>query len=221
MHFDFKRPLTDYGRVQRAIGALKRNRAVFADTRAPRALLNMGCGGNIKAEFCNLDYFWRPGVDVVWDVTRGLPFADGYLGGIFTEHMIEHLAFEQTQNLLNECYRVLAPGCTLRIVMPDGEIYLSEYAKHRRGEPIDMPYADRDKQNNSRATPMYSVNVIFRHHGHLFIWDAETMAAELAAAGFVAIEKQQFMTGRDEALLIDSPYRRIESLYVEAVKPPA
>ncbi len=139
MKIDFKRSLTDYGKVQRAIGSLKRNRAMLADTKTPSTLLNMGCGGNTKPDFCNLDYHWRPGVDVVWDVTRGLPFPDRYCGGIFTEHMIEHISFVNTRDLLRECVRVLKPGGAMRIVVPDGEIYLSEYAKHLRGEPLRSP----------------------------------------------------------------------------------
>ncbi len=219
MKIDFKRTLTDYGKVQRAIGSLKRNRAMLADTKAPSTLLNMGCGGNTKPDFCNLDYHWRPGVDVVWDVTRGLPFPDRYCGGIFTEHMIEHISFVNTRDLLRECVRVLKHGGAMRIVVPDGEIYLSEYAKHLRGEPTSIPYAERDRRVNERATPIYSINSIFRDHGHLFIWDAEAMAIEMEAAGFVDVKKMSFMQGRDKALLIDSPYRVVESLYMEGSAP--
>lgn len=219
MKLDFKRSLTDYGKVQRAIGTLRRNRALLADTKTSSAMLNMGCGGNTKPNFCNLDYDWRPGVDVVWDVTRGLPFPDRHCGGIFTEHMIEHISFLDARALLRDCLRIMSPGATMRIVVPDGEIYLSEYAKHLRGEPTSIPYAERDRKINDRATPIYSINSIFRDHGHLFIWDAETMGVEMEAAGFVDVQKTSFMQGRDPALLIDSPHRAVESLYMEGSAP--
>jgi hypothetical protein len=42
----------------------------------------------------NLDYHWRPGIDICCDITRGLPLPDTYVRGIFSEHCIEHISFE-------------------------------------------------------------------------------------------------------------------------------
>ena len=124
------RSITSYNKVRELIGYVIRNRGSFADRKKPGCYLDLGCGPNIDPEFCNLDYGWRPGVDVCWDVTKGLPFSDGYIGGIFTEHMIEHISFDQALSLLGECRRVLRKGGTLRVIVPDGGIYLAEYAKH-------------------------------------------------------------------------------------------
>ena len=65
---------------------------------------------------------------------------------------------------------------------------------------------------------MMSVNRIFRGHGHLFIYDFDTLAKMLHKHGFQDVRKEQFLRGRDPRLLIDMEWRAVESLYVEASK---
>ena len=213
-----RRPLTTYGKVQALIAAVTRNRKVFANIKAPGCYLDLGCGWpDTNPDFCNLDYNWRPGVDVCWDVTRGLPLDDGYVSGIYSEHMIEHLRFDDALALFGECRRVLRPGGVFRIVVPDGELYLCGYAKHQAGEAARIPYSDGDAKRFAIATPIVSVNRIFRDHGHQFIWDYETLRAGLLRNGFSTVERCSFGQGKDPKLIRDSESRQVESLYVEAI----
>ena len=211
-----RRPIFSYAKVQRLVSAAIRNRGFFANTKMAGCYLDLGCGPNTSPDFCNLDYSWHPGIDVCWDVTRGLPFADHYIGGIFTEHLLEHLAFADALALLAECRRILRVGGVLRLVVPDGQLYLSEYAKHVAGEIAHMPYADVDKNVFPDATPIVSVNRIFREHGHRFIWDYETLRLALLRCGFTNVERRSFGKGADPKLLRDTQGRAVESLYVEA-----
>ena len=57
-------------------------------------ILDVGCGPNANTQNINLDYEWRPGIDVCCDITKGLPFQNGYVAGVFTEHCIEHIRFD-------------------------------------------------------------------------------------------------------------------------------
>jgi hypothetical protein len=52
--------------------------------------------------FCNLDYGWHPGINVCWDITRGLPFPNHYVGGVFTEHCLEHFSLDTALAILGE-----------------------------------------------------------------------------------------------------------------------
>jgi predicted SAM-dependent methyltransferase len=207
------RPLTSYSKVQQAIAWLIRNKKWFANIKQAGCYLDLGCGPNTDPSYCNVDYLYKPGVDVCWDVTKGLPLPDEYAAGIFTEHMLEHIPFEAALGVLKECRRVLRRGGVLRIVMPDGNLYLREYAKGSRSK---IPYAEDDEKNFPFVTPMISVNRIFREHGHLFIWDVQTLTEALKLSGFSNIQEQRFQNGRDARLLRDTPSRQIESLYVEA-----
>jgi predicted SAM-dependent methyltransferase len=202
----------DYAKVQRVVSALIRNRHAFADIKKPGTYLDIGCGRNTHADFCNLDYDWHPGIDVCWDITRRLPFPDHYICGVFTEHCLEHFSLDTGLAMLGEIHRILRPRGVLRVVVPDGELYLRNYASN-----IALPYAEGDAKTHPIATPMVSVNRIFRRHGHLFIWDFETLAAALLKLGFRDVTKAAFGEGRDGKLLIDTPSRKIESLYVECV----
>lgn len=218
-----RRPITDYTKVRWLIAALIRNRTFHIDQARVRSrrYLNIGCGPNTLDHCINLDYEWHPRIDICWDVTRGIPLPDGAVSGIFSEHCFEHLPVESMGAVLRECYRVLVPGGHVRIVMPDGELYLTRYADLSRGRPADaLPYAENHAIDDIRS-PIVTVNRIFRHHGHLFIHDFDFLRQLLQKTGFTSITKASFGEGRDPQLLLDSPHREIESLYVEATRPTA
>ena len=118
--------------------------------------------------------------------------------------MLEHLDFGNGLAFLAECRRILHAGKTLRIVVPDGELYLTEYAKHIAGSTARIPYAERDASTFPFVTPIVSVNRIFRAWGHKFVWDYETLRIALLRAGFANVQKCAFGEGADPKLLCDS-----------------
>src|SRR5580704_6550231 len=139
----WNRSILSYTKVQGLISALIRNRRFFATIKKD-AYLDIGCGPHIHDSYCSLDYTWRPGVDVCWDVTRGLPMPDSSVRGIYSEHCLEHLEFGDVFGLLKECHRVLVKGSYIRIIVPDAEIYIRQYLKHVGGDKSDMPYGEED-----------------------------------------------------------------------------
>ena len=219
------RPLRSYAKVQRAVSPFIRNRRWAANIRHAGVYLNVGPGPATHPDFCNIDYTWFEGVDVCWDIRRPLPIPSQYAGGLFTEHCLEHIEIQDGSHVLREFYRVMRPGAYIRIIIPDAEIYLTEYAKHTRGAPFKMPHVTdtpyvRFPGLEGGYTPVMSVNRVFLHQyekqGHRFIYDFETIAKLLERAGFVHIKKVSFGVGSDPKLLIDIPSREVESLYVEA-----
>lgn len=202
----------DYSKVRTVAGAVLRGWPIRSTPRLGD-YLNIGAGPYAKEGYFNLDYNYAPGIDLFWDLKNPLPMKTGSIGGIFTEHCLEHLEFEVNQRLLRELHRILMPGRTIRIVVPDGEMYVRSYAEGR-----DMPFGSVERSRDPQWTPMQSINMLFYGHGHRFIYDFATMKCCLEEAGFVDVRKEQFGSGRDRKLLIDQEVRRCESLYVEASK---
>jgi len=212
--FRFDRPITSYGPVQARVGAVfSRFRKVLHPSRvASLRYLNLGCGPNLHNEFINLDLWWRPGLDVCCDVTEGLPLSSQSVDGIFTEHCLEHITMDQCRGVLKECRRLLRPGGTMRIVIPDAAIYAKLYVQAMSGEEVQFPY----HTEHPTYTPMMHVNRIFRGHGHQFAYDAETLTIVVKQAGFEQYALKRFREGRNAVLLLDHESRAVESLYLEA-----
>jgi predicted SAM-dependent methyltransferase len=208
-------------RVRRAVDRVMRNRRWgFKKHRiVGKEYLDVGCGDNVREEFITLDYNWNPRLDICWDVTTGIPLEDASLRGVYTEHCIEHLSVEDNDALFGEFARVLAPGGTVRIIVPDGELYARRYLGLLDGASDEpLPYAEDDGVRGL-YTPMMSVNRIFNSWGHRFIFDFETMKAMLERRGFENVTREQYGSGRDPVLLIDNENHVQESLYVEASMP--
>jgi len=211
------RPLQDYHKVRSLVSWLLRNRA-FQSSKPrleSRQYLQIGCGPQIASGFVNLDYRWVPGVDVVWDLNRSLPFPPNRFQGIFTEHCMEHFNEGNLRSVLLEMYRVLRPGGRVRIVVPSLEIHARRYLDTRSdsdaGPAIRLNqafYSGHDNMGLSRWT----------HDGHHFMHDFATLANQLQYVGFDEIAAASFNGGGDPFLLIDRADRAWESLYVEGVK---
>jgi predicted SAM-dependent methyltransferase len=213
------RSLLNNRKLQRNVSRLIRGRRAFMRLKSPGLVLDVGCGPNLRPGNLNLDFQWRPGVDICCDITRALPLEDGYVAGVFSEHCLEHIPFQAALAVLAEFHRVMQPGSYARIIVPDFELYVDQYIRFRNTGQAAMPYADDDPIGGI-YTPMLSINRIFRGHGHQFIYDFATVSGMLSQAGFIDIGRRRFGDSRDQRLLLDSPDRAVESLYVEARKAP-
>jgi SAM-dependent methyltransferase len=59
-------------------------------------------------------------VDYVLDASRGLPFDDGTFEVVHAAHILEHIAWYQSEKVLADWARVVAPGGWLEVWVPDG-----------------------------------------------------------------------------------------------------
>ena len=188
--------------------------------------LNLGAGARHKPGWVNVDLF-TPGADLRLDLRRPLPFPDASVEYIYIEHFFEHLGYPNTLDsagwehdppgrpsealaLLRECLRVLQPGGTLDVLVPDAEMILMEYAnRHRDGFPAYPWWGPKWCD-----TPMHCVNYVFRQgREHQYAYDFETLSRVIEQAGFVGIARRSFDPG------LDAPNHEIGSLCVIARKP--
>lgn len=93
--------------------------------------INMGCGWrNFGKDWIHIDGGAYEHLDHKSMTT--LPFKDNEVDLIYSSHVVEYFDREQVESLLKEWHRVLKPGGTLRVAVPDfskmAELYtLGEY----------------------------------------------------------------------------------------------
>jgi predicted SAM-dependent methyltransferase len=172
--------------------------------------LHLGCGGERKAGWVNIDLLGDP-VDVAWNLANSLPFAAGSVTAIFHEHLLEHLPLTAGDSFMRECYRVLQPGGILRVGVPDAGRLIESYAG-------DRSYLEN--LHPGRPTALIAVQELFYWHRHCAMFDTETLSFFFRANGFPDPREKPFGdTELDQAP--DTERRRSNTLYMEARKPTA
>jgi predicted SAM-dependent methyltransferase len=111
---------------------------------APKAMVNLGCGSRLHGAWLNYDLFpVAPGVKAA-DFINGIPLPDRSASCVYHSHVLEHLPLPVARRFLTECFRVLAPGGVLRVVVPDFEQSARDYIAlldhRRRGEALSKQH---------------------------------------------------------------------------------
>lgn len=173
--------------------------------------LNIGCGFNKLDNFLNLDFYNKSIIfkkkmdpEVQHDLRYPLPFSNKRFSGIFSEHALEHLYPDEAFNLLNEIYRCLKIGGTLRLSLPNTEKIITDYYEDRLNDPDFMTRGE-------------SVNRLYAW-GHKAHYDAEFVIYLLEVIGFEDVKETNFFQGKDANLLVEQPLRKPNSFYVEGTK---
>jgi glycosyltransferase involved in cell wall biosynthesis/predicted SAM-dependent methyltransferase len=96
--------------------------------------LNLGCGGKKEPGYVNVDLFAGPAVDEIFELDD-IPYADGTIAGIHSEHALEHLGWARAEKALKEWHRVLQPGGEVILYMPDVELCFKSYLE----APLEAP----------------------------------------------------------------------------------
>jgi len=94
-----------------------------------KAYLNLGCGSIFLKGWKNLDFHsFHPEV-ISHDLRLPLPIEEKSIDVVYHAHVLQHLEYDDAHKLMHECQRVLKPGGSLRIVVPDLESKARLYLK--------------------------------------------------------------------------------------------
>jgi SAM-dependent methyltransferase len=129
-----------------------------ARKRRNEVKVELGCGKSKAEGFVGVDIAVHKGVNVVADVAKSLPFADGSVTEMRAVHLFEHVP--DTVGLMKEIYRVSAPGAKVVVEVPyarsDGAF--ADPTHVRAFTEFTWEYFDRGKD----AWKLYEFAVDFR-----------------------------------------------------------
>lgn len=95
--------------------------------------LNLGCGDDIRPGYTNVDFRKTDASVLEADLSVfPWPFADNSADEIMMLDFLEHFPYGKTHQILMECHRVLRPGASLVVQVPDAEILASTFVGSER-----------------------------------------------------------------------------------------
>lgn len=99
--------------------------------------LDIGCGRSKFKGTLGVDVAPVPGVDVVGDLSRGLPFADNSVDAIYTSHTLEHMP--DLIAAMEEIWRVCKDGALVNVWVPHASCTFVTWIDptHQRGMTIE------------------------------------------------------------------------------------
>jgi predicted SAM-dependent methyltransferase len=130
--------------------------------------------------------------------------------------------------MLKECHRVLRPGGKIRISTPNLQAILSLAESNKN--PVQQAYikmaSDKYIPENRDYQASLVINNFFWDFGHHLVYDAQTLEASLATAGFVQItamkpgksDDPQITGVEHHGQVIGDELNQFETMVFEAVK---
>lgn len=139
---------------------------------------------------------------VYLDATKAFPFADNTFDYVYSEHMIEHISWQDGLFMLKECQRILKPGGTIRIATPDLEVLIGLYKPE--GNALAERYiqwiTDNFLNDLNTYKSSFVINNAFRNWGHQFLYDGDLLQETMEEAGFTNIRRCAQSESNDENL---------------------
>jgi predicted SAM-dependent methyltransferase len=174
--------------------------------------LNWGCGTWPQPGWINSDVRDHPEVDIVCDIRDGLPLESDSLDYIVSIHALPEIQYPDLVPTLQELKRVLKPGGTLRLALPDLDKGIQAYLGGDASY-FHIPDDDARTLGGKLAVQMSW----YGYSRSLFTVDfVEELLEKAEFASFTRCVYQQTASPFPEIIELDN--RELESLFVEAVK---
>ncbi len=151
--------------------------------------LEIGAGERPDPDYeIHTDVLPLPGLQLVCRLDR-LPFGDGTISALRANHVLEHQSWRLVEPTLREWARVLRPGATVDIGVPDARYIAAQWLEGAYGileanHWLLGGHMDRiaHRGTDERGVPRWIWNA---HHA---LFDADWLAELLRVTGFVEIQ---------------------------------
>lgn len=108
-----------------------------------RPKLHLGCGGRILPGYLHVDLADYPHIDHRREISDLGCFEDESVALIYASHCLEYFDRQEVTSVLREWRRVLCPGGTLRLAVPDFSALIQVYQKTGRLSAVLGPLYGR------------------------------------------------------------------------------
>ena len=190
--------------------------------------LQIGSGPNALEGWLNTDINPTNENVLKLDATGTLPFDDCTFDYVFSEHLIEHLEYQDGIQFVRECYRVLKPSGKIRVSTPDFRFLIELYAEKKTElqERYIVWAVDSFLSHIGIYRDTFVINNFFRDWGHKFIYDYKTLRDVLEKCGFINITRynpgesddKDFQGIEAHGLVIPDEFNELESMVLEGAK---
>ncbi len=219
----------DFRKIKRH---LKRNRSAVEHYLQSHSIkkLQLGSGFNHISGWLGTDIAPTSNDVAFLDATKPFPMADQTFDYVFSEHMIEHISWQDGLQMLKQCLRVLKPGGILRLSTPDLAVLLGLYQKNR--EAMADRYIEWITDQFLPDIDVYKapfvINNAFRNFGHQFLYDGDVLNMAMSKAGFINITRCVPSQSTHEELrgieahgarIDDQDINNFESMVFEGMRP--
>jgi predicted SAM-dependent methyltransferase len=172
----------------------------------PVRKLHIGAGGNKLTGWLNTDLNLISSESIFLDASKPFPFPDETFEYIFSEHLIEHLAYEDGVQMLQECHRVLKKGGKCRVATPDLESLLGLYFKECQEikQPIIEAYFNVCGSQPPYCSEVFLINNEFKSWGHQFLYNRSLLSRTMEETWFTEIK--WFLPGQSD----DTNFQAVE-----------
>lgn len=196
--------------------------------------LQIGCGHNSMAGWLNTDLDPKSDGVVKLDAGKTFPFPDNTFDFIFSEHIFEHLTFDESCNFLSESYRVLKPNGIIRIATPDinflFEIYKNPqkqlHKKYIKWMTENFCKSVATKFSGQEYSGVYGISNFFKDFGHQIIHNYESLSELMSIHNFINIEEKGVGKSEFKDLcnierhwnIISKEFNELETMVIEGQK---
>lgn len=158
---------------------------ILSDAKAIKPLkLHLGCGSKYLDNYVNIDIQdWASICDLVADATNLHMFEDNSIEHIFTHALLEHIPPWDTIKALKEWNRVLRPGGTIQIEVPDLERVFKDWL-------INNTLEEQEAINNIYGGNK-SPDKAYSHQDHLTGFTYNRLTRMMADCGFTNFERPE------------------------------